>query len=570
MKDLKKLLPYVKPYTWVLVGVFALGLLMSLADTSIAMIVKPIFDEVFEKKNSDKQLMLALAVVGIIFVHGIARYFHLFMLKMVIEKITIKMRQDLQNKYMELRLSFHSDTNPGALLSKITNDVNSISDGLRRMADIAKEPITAIALIIWMLYLDAKLTLSILIAVPLIFRILRTFAKSARKYTHKQMESLEDVTHTFKETLDGLRVIQSFNLQNEMRTRLQKVSDVYLNLRSKVISREEAAGPITEWVGAITFAGVLYYSGGQIIKGATSLGDFMSFVAALAILQMPIKKLQEAFVRLQGAVVCTRRIFDILESASVIKEVPNPKPFPENWNEIHFKNVGFAYDSSQAVIKNINLKVKRGEVIALVGESGCGKSTLMNLLERFYDPTNGEILIGNINIQDLKVGDLRKHIALVTQDVFLFNDSIERNIQSGNFDKQSLPIEKAAELANASGFINKTEDQFQTLAGDRGTRLSGGEKQRISIARAIYKDAPILILDEATSALDSVSEQEVQQGLDQLMKGRTVFVIAHRLSTIANADRICVLKDGQIVEEGTHSTLMNGRGLYYQFHQIQH
>ncbi len=569
MSDLKKLLPYVKPYVGVLVIVFLLGLLMSLADTSIAMIVKPIFDEVFEKKQSDKQLVLSLAVVGIILFHGIARYFHLYMLKMVIEKITVRLRQDLQAKYMELRLSYHSDTNPGALLSKITNDVSSIADGLRRMADIAKEPITLLALVIWMCYLDVKLTLAILIAVPIIFKILRVFAKSARKYTSKQMVALEDVTHTFKETLDGLRVIQSFNLQNEMKTRLDKVSDLYLKLRSKVISREEAAGPITEFIGSITFAGVLFYSGGQIIKGASSLGDFMSYAAALAILQMPIKKIQEAFVRLQGAVVCTRRIFDILENTSTVPQKENPKSFPMDWNEIQFKNVSFSYDSAP-VIKNINLTVKRGEVIALVGESGCGKSTLMNLLERFYDPTGGQILIGNSNIQDLRVQDLRANIALVTQDVFLFNDTIERNIQSGNFDKETFDVRTAASLANANIFIDKTPEKFQTLAGDRGTRLSGGEKQRISIARAIYKDAPILILDEATSALDSVSEQEVQEGLDQLMKGRTVFVIAHRLSTIANADRICVLKDGQIVEEGTHSSLMDDRGLYFQFHQIQH
>lgn len=569
MNSYKKVLPYLKPYKWKLSLVLVLGLFMSATEASVAVATKMVFDQVFEKKNFLILPQICYGLIGIYFIHGIARYFHLFNLKLVSEKVAAQIRYNLQSKFMDLSTTFHSETNPGALLSKITNDVINIQDGFKRVADLIREPFTALALFSWVLYMDWKLTLFIIIAAPLIFRILQSLSKSAQKYSHLQMEALEDVTYSLKETLDGLRIIQSFNLQHEMRVRLKKVLDYFVSIRAKVISREESSGPITEFLGAVVIAGVIYYKAGHVINGTATSGDFMSYFAALALLQPPIKKLQDAVVRMQVTNVSIDRIFDLLDSSHTMKELANPQSFPTDFKSIEFKNVSFAYDNHKTILNNINLTIKKGEIIALVGESGCGKSTLVNLLERFYDVSAGEILIGGTNIQNISLYDLRQNIALVTQDVFLFNDTITKNIQAGNFERETIPVKQAAELANADSFIGKTQNCYETPAGDRGARLSGGEKQRISIARAIYKNAPILILDEATSALDSVSELEVQQGLDQLVKGRTVFVIAHRLSTISSAHRICVLKDGQIIEEGTHGSLLNLKGHYFNFHQLQ-
>ncbi|MEK7355333.1 MAG: ATP-binding cassette domain-containing protein, partial [Bdellovibrionota bacterium] len=295
---------------------------------------------------------------------------------------------------------------------------------------------------------------------------------------------------------------------------------------------------------------------------------FVSFLVAAGLLQAPIKKLQDAGVKIQQSVVVTERVFSILDSTSEVPQAKNPRPFPRDWKTITFKNVSFKY-GGELTLKNVNLTVKRGEIVALVGESGSGKSTLVNLLERFYDPTSGEILIDDVPLDQIDLRDLRHNVALVTQDVFLFRDTIERNIHAGDFGKKIDDVEKSAKLANAHSFISATPARYKSPVGERGSFLSGGEKQRVSIARAIFKDAPILILDEATSALDSVSEMEVQKGLQHLMEGRTAFVIAHRLSTVFNANRILVMKKGEIVEQGNHETLVASGGEYHRFFQLQ-
>jgi ATP-binding cassette subfamily B protein/subfamily B ATP-binding cassette protein MsbA len=356
-----------------------------------------------------------------------------------------------------------------------------------------------------------------------------------------------------------------------MERRLDVTLDKYLDHRSKIIAREEIAGPVSEFVGALIFAGISIYIADQIIGGQASIGTFLSFIAAVGQFSPPVKKLQDAYIRLQPTVAATQRLFAILEDESEVPQSKSLAPFPEKFSDIRFENVSFAYKkgSKASTLSNINLTVRRGEIVALVGESGSGKSTLVNLLERFFDPTVGRISVGGIPIDEIDLKELRRNIALVTQDVFLFNESIERNIRAGDLGRAGGSVEECARSANALEFIQNTESGFQTSAGDRGARLSGGERQRISIARALYKDAPILILDEATSALDSASEVEVQKGLDRLMRDRTVFVIAHRLSTVVNADRILVLKDGKIVEQGRHDELLDRRGPYYNFYQLQ-
>lgn len=570
MSDLKKLWVYIRPFKGSIFLVILMGLIMSGSIVATVPFVKMLFDDVFTQKNEDLKYIVPAAFVFLYFIHGTARYFHMYILKMAGERLIASIRLDLQQKFMRLNLTFHGkyEAGSGGLLSRILNDMVVVQWGLQLLADIVREPITVIGLLIGMFYLDWQLTASIMVIAPVIAWILKQLARSIRKYSHHQQTSMEDITSVLKETLDGVRVIQSFNLEKEMGKRLDSKLKDYLSHRSKIIAREEFAGPISEFIGSIVFGLICVYMADQIIGGQSSTGTFLSFIAALGQFQPPIKKLQDAYIRLQQTIAATNRLFEILEDTNEVPQSKSHKTFPKSFAEVRFDNVTFAYNE-RPTLKNINLTVKRGEVIALVGESGSGKSTLVNLLGRFFDPTNGKILIGDTPIDEIELKDLRKHIALVTQDVFLFNESIERNIQAGDFDRTGGSAQDSAKSANAYEFIMNTEKGFDTPAGDRGARLSGGERQRISIARALYKDAPILILDEATSALDSASEVEVQKGLDRLMKGRTVFVIAHRLSTVVNADRILVLKDGQIVEQGRHQDLLDKAGSYANFYRLQ-
>ncbi len=569
MEELKKLWPYIKPYKYGYLLVIALGLIMSGCHTLIAALIKPLFDEVFTNKNEDLKLVLSAGIVAIYFVHGIARFFHSTRIKMIVEYITANIRIDLQKKLIRLNLNYHAKNPPAVSLSKAFNDVGNVQYGLWKLADLVREPLAILLLLGWIIYLDWKLTMMIFIVIPIMMKFLKQIARSARKYSMFQQKELENVTTAYKESLDGMRIIQSYNLEKLTEKKLTSTINKYLDIRRIIVNREEISGPVTEMLGAITIAGVLYYKATMVIQGEGTTGDFMSYLTALAFIQKPIKNLQDAYVRVQNMVVATSRVFDVLKNPNEVPQAKSPKPFPKNFKDIEFKNVSFQYTEDTPLLKNINLKVKRGEVVALVGESGSGKSSLVNLLERFYDPLEGEILIDGVPIEEMDLTDLRRHVSLVTQDVFLFDDSVTENIKAGNTELETVSVIDAAKLANAYDFISKSEDQFDSKVGDRGTRFSGGEKQRISIARAIYKSAPILILDEATSALDSKSEQEVQKALEHLIQGKTVFVVAHRLSTIINADRIVVMREGRIVESGSHSELLAKKGTYYNFYQIQ-
>jgi subfamily B ATP-binding cassette protein MsbA len=569
MEDLKKLWPYIKPYRNGYILVILLGLFMSACDTGVAALIRPLFDEVFTKKNDALKLSLSLSIVAVYFFHGVARFFHTTKIKMIVEYITANIRMDLQKKLIRLNLNYHSLNSPAVSLSKAFNDVGNVQYGLWKLADLVKEPLSMVFLLGWVIYLDWKLTLMIFIVIPVMIKFLKQVARSARKYSHFQQKEFENVMTAYKESLDGVRIVQSYNLEKLTEKKLLSTITKYLDIRKIIVNREEIAGPVTEFLGAVTFAGVLYYKATQVIDGHGTTGDFMSYLAALAFIQKPIKNLQDAFVRFQNMLVAAVRVDEVLKDPNEVPQSPNPVPFPKAFESIQFKNVGFSYTKGLETLKNVNISIKKGEIVALVGESGSGKSTLMNLLERFYDPTHGQILVDNTPINEIDLTDLRRHIALVTQDVFLFDDSVADNIRSGNTEQESVSVEESAKLANAFDFISKGKDQFEGKAGDRGAKFSGGEKQRLSIARAIYKNAPVLILDEATSALDSKSELEVQKGLEQLMRGRTVFVIAHRLSTIIKADRIIVMRNGEVVETGNHSELLTKKGAYYNFYQLQ-
>jgi ATP-binding cassette subfamily B protein/subfamily B ATP-binding cassette protein MsbA len=489
---------------------------------------------------------------------------------MTAEKVAIHLRHRLQKKFMNLNLTFHNtfQAGSGGLMSRVLNDITIIQNGLRMFADFFREPVTFIGLLGYLFYLDWKLTASIFIILPIILFFHKTISKSIKKYSVKGQEDLEKITATVKESLDGVRIIQSFNLENVMSQRFEREANEYLFSRKRIHQNVELAGPVTEFITTALVLGLMTYMGLKITNGVATTGSLIAYIGVLLQLGPPVKKFQESYVRLHETNVAAGRAYSLLEDPNEVPQAKATKSFPVDWKTITYRNVSFSYGKDQ-ILKNVNLTIQRGEIVAFVGASGSGKSTIVNLLERFFDPTQGEILIDEVPIRDIDLKELRAHIALVTQDVFLFSDTIEKNIWAGNFDKSAMGVIDAAKSANAHGFITRTPDGYQNRVGDRGNLLSGGEKQRISIARAIFKDAPILILDEATSALDSQSEVEVQKGLDQLMQGRTAFVIAHRLSTVAKASKIIVMKSGEIIETGTHQSLLEQMGEYHSLHQLQ-
>lgn len=546
------------------------GIVMAIADTASANLIKLVFDGLqFGKLEQIKSTFSFIIVLA--FIKGIFRYVHLYNMNYTAELVSQGLRQKLQGKFMRLNLAFHNNyaAGSGGLISRILYDITLIQHGLRMFADFFREPVLFIGLMGTLFYLNWRLTLSILIILPFIIWFLRQLSKSIKKYSERGQEDLEVITGTIKESLDGVRIIQSFNLEDEMTKRFSRESENFLRSRKRIHSLVESSGPITEFVMTLVIFSIMLYMTIEISEGRATYGDFMGYIAALLMLSAPVKKLQESYVRIQETGVAARRVFSLLDENSEVPTNRNWRAFPENWKSIRFENVSFSYGETQ-VLKNVNIEIKRGQMVAFVGMSGSGKSTLVNLLERFFDPTEGQILIDDVPIQDMPLKELRSKVALVSQDVFLFSDTVERNIWAGDFSKAEEGISKAAIRANADNFIKRTGLGYKSRVGDKGNLFSGGEKQRLSIARAFFKDAPILVLDEATSALDSQSEIEVQRGLDELMEGRTALVIAHRLSTISRADVIYVMKAGEIVESGTHNDLLQMQSEYSKLHRLQH
>lgn len=568
-KTLRRLLSELKYYRKLVVIMAIAGVVMSLAQWQLAVHLKDLFDSL-ETKNTSEISRVPKLILAISLFMVIGRYIHLASMNYLADVITMKIRHKLQWKFMTLSQSFHLQYQGGSggLISRILSDVVSIQHGMRLIADIFTQPLALFLLLGTLFYRDAQLTFLILIVLPPLLWFLRQIARSLRKYGHGSQQILEKVAGIVKESLDGMRVIQSFGLESEMNRRFDVAAKEYLETRKRIHLRSELTSPVTEFIATAVIMVIFTYIGKEISQERATFGDFASYLGALMMLQSPIKKFQEAFVKVQETVVSLERVYSIVDDTSYVDETTSEEAFPEEWNEITYQQVEFSYQN-QPVLKDINLSIQRGEIVAIVGESGGGKSTLVNLLQRFFDPTSGAIFIDNKDIRRINLKELRRNIGLVNQDVFLFSESVSRNIQAGDFSRNEGDVEVVAKMANAHDFITKMPEAYQSSVGDRGGFLSGGERQRVSIARALFKNAPILVLDEATSALDSASEVEVQKGLDLLMQGKTTIVIAHRLSTVLHAHKIIVLKEGRLVEMGTHDELIKKNGEYSRFLHLQ-
>lgn len=573
-----QLWPEIKKHKHVLIFVTLVGAIESGLKGLIPKLISMLVDEAWKPNTPHTEWIwqIPLGIITMWILSSGLRYLAGYRMKMVTEQVTMSLRKSLMNKYLKLNLGFlHSfQSGGGGLISRMISDISIIKDGVQKIADLVSDPFMLIFAFAYLVYLDWKLTIFIAVVLPLVTGVSRRLARSLRKYSHQNQETMEGLAKTLKESLDGSRIVQSFNLEAEMQYRFQTQADDFLASRKKIIMREEAAGPLAESLVAIAMFGILVYIGHQAVGGIMTPGKFTAFLAAITFLQDAAKKVQSGYIKLQTAVSALERFKSIVESGREVSIPTSPRPFPTDFKVIEYRNVSFSY-GNDVVLRNISLKINRGEVVALVGASGSGKSTFVNLLERFYDPSSGGIYVDGVNINEMDLQDLRKNISLVSQDVFLFADTIEKNISFGQRtegaldSKQQDDIKQAARAANAHNFILKSADGYATRVGDHGAGLSGGEKQRVSIARAIYKNAPVLILDEATSSLDTESEQEVQKGLDQLMQGRTTFVIAHRLSTVVRATRILVFKKGEIVEQGSHQDLLQTKNEYFRLYTLQ-
>ncbi len=568
-KELKRIVYDLGEFKGRLIVVALSGIAMALCVVFVARQTKYILDAM--QFNDTAMLeQAAWTTIGLYFLLGIFRYIHIFTMNMTSELVVQKRREMLQQKLMKLSWTFHGSyqMGSGGLISRVMSDVSVLQNGLRLVADLFREPVILIGLLVILFRVNWQLTLSTLILLPILVLFLKWISKTIKKFSILGQKELERVTSTLKETLDGIKVIHSFNLEKIMAEKFKLLGFEHLKSRKMVHSRVELSGPVTEFIAASVIMGIAIYIAHQITIGQATFGDFGSYLASLLMMGQPIRKIQESFVRIQETQVSAQRIFEILDDESEVLESANPVLFPKNFSAIEYKNVSFGYKSQQ-VVQNFNIKINKGETVAFVGASGSGKSTVINLISRFYDVSSGEILIGGLPIKNIGLSDLRNHIAVVSQDVYLFNDTIRANLAFGLSDASDEQIRIAARAAHAEDFILGTENGYNTVIGERGGLLSGGEKQRLSIARAFLKNAPILVLDEATSALDSTSEQAVQKGLDQLMKGRTVLLVAHRLSTVSKADRIIVMSDGKIVESGTHQELMTQNGTYSGLWSLQ-
>ena len=565
----KRLLTYLKPYKarlgW---SVFFMGL-TSVLISAQAYLVKPVLDKVILAKNMDLGLYLPPALVLVTILKGGAAYARDYMMGWVGQRIVNDIRDQLYTHVESLSFSYFTRTPTGVIISRIVNDVNLVQGALTKApSSLVQGIFTMVALTGYILYLNWRLAVFSIIVLPLAGFALSKFSKRFRTASTQMQEQIGVLTTHLHETIGGIRIVKAFGREEYESKRFAGKNKNLFNSLMRAIKTGAISHPVMEVISILGTSLVILFGLYYITSGAMTVGDFFSFMAALVFFYRPLRDLNGVNNTVQDGIAAAQRIFEVLDTQPEIKNRQGALSVSRDFRTIEFRNLTFKYED-EMVLKDIDLTVKSGETIAIVGKSGGGKTTFVNLIPRFYDVTGGSILIDGKDIRDLSIESLRSLTAIVTQQTFLFNDSVKDNIAYGDTGKQFEDIVRAARSAYAEDFIRVLPLGYDTIIGESGVKLSGGQRQRIAIARALLKNAPILILDEATSSLDTQSEREVQNALDTLMKGRTSFVIAHRLSTIMNADRIIVLKDGRIVEQGRHDNLLARGGEYKNLYERQ-
>lgn len=561
----QKLLPYIMPHKTKAIGAVLLSFALAAIGGLQVSLVKPLFDKgLSPESTTEDAYILAAKLLALGLLNFPCRFLHFYWLRYIMDQATCAVREEIFSKLMRLPTSFFGKSKQGDLISHILNDTNIFAQGFKGAIDLIREPLKATVYLGMAFWADWQLTIVIFVLAPFLIAIFSVTGKKVKNNQGVVQSEAGELTHAIAEGISANKITKAFNLQKFVFGRFSSTQTKFFNAIMKTTFVEEMAHPFVEVVGASAFAGVIVFAHHRIQSGATTIGEFVSFIAALALFMDPIRKFSQANVKLSQAKAASDRIYKLLDTPEEI-DVGQIKQADFN-DRIEVKDLSFSYGEGD-VLQKFNFEVRKGEKVALVGLSGSGKSTLINLLLGLYPYTRGDVFLDGHRLQEYKLETLRSFFGLVSQDIFLFNDTIKNNLCLGK-DFTDDKINEALEVAYCHEFINKLPDGIETLVGDRGTRLSGGQQQRITIARAYLQESPILLFDEATSALDNESEKVVQKALENLAGHKTVIAVAHRLSTIQDYDRIYVLHDGELVEKGNHAELIKRGGEYAKLYEL--
>ena len=562
---------YFRPYKIILILAVICTALISLSSLMVPWLTgKGLIDKVIGEKNIPLLNLVALGFIGLVVVKGVFSYLQTYLTSFIGYKIVMDMRNQIFQHLQRLSLSFYKRRRAGEIMSRLISDTNVLQNALvENIMRLILNILLVIGVLIFIFYIHWRLSLLTLFTLPLLIFTLGKLGSRIKKFSNLVQMKIADISSIIQETIGGIEVIKSFATEKQEVERFQtyNVQNFHLNMkRTRLVA---ILPPLMEILTTVGLSAILWYGGLEVINGNLTIGELVAFLGYVALAVNPLNKIGKNYSRYQQALASAERMFEILDTEPEIKESPKAIEMPRINGYIRFRNVSFSYDDKELVLKDIDLDLRPGEKIALVGRSGVGKTTLVSLIPRFYDPTSGSITIDGHNIRDVKLMSLRRQIGIVSQETFLFNGTIKDNIAYGKMKATDEEIVDAAKKANAHNFIMSLEKGYDTPVGERGVKLSGGQRQRIAIARAILRDPRILILDEATSAVDAESEALIQDALEKLMKDRTTIIIAHRLSTILRADKIIVLDERKIEEIGSHQELLAKNGLYARLYKSQ-
>lgn len=569
MDTYKRLLVFVKPY-WTRIAIAVVCMiLLSGINALIAYMVKPAIDEIFLKKDSTMLAVIPFALILAFLLKGSFDYGQEYLMGYVGNRVVTDIRDALYRHTQHLSLAFFHKITTGMLMSRIANDIGvlqrSVSDSI---AKVMMNCFLIIGLTGVAFYQNWRLACVCFLILPWVMIPITRFGKKSKRYSRRSQEKIGHISTFLTETISGNRIVKAFCMENYENARFADENNRLFRIKIKTLKVSALSSPVIQSVGGLMAAATIYYGGSGVISGDITTGQFFSFIAALGMLYKPVQSMNKVNQQIQEGMAAAVRVFAIFDTVPDIADAPGATPMPLIQEALEFRAVSFRYEE-KPVLRDVSFRVNAGKTVAIVGPSGAGKTTIANLILRFYDVVSGGVFIDGVDIRERTIKSVRDQMAIVTQDTILFNDTVLNNIAYGSRDKSEQQIIAAARAAFAHDFIEHLPQGYQTIIGEQGARLSGGQRQKIAIARAILKGAPILILDEATSSLDSRSEKELQKALENLMQGKTTIMIAHRLSTVRNADRIIVMSDGTIAEEGSHEELLQHKGIYYSMYTIQ-
>lgn len=566
----RRLLSYVLPHWSVFMFALVGMVVYAATQPAFAALMKPLLDGSFVARDTRTIEIVPLLVVSLFVLRGGAGFLSTYFISWVGRRVIKQLRTEVFGHLLHLPASYYDASSAGMLVSKLTYNIEQVAESTTNAITVLiRDSLTVIGLVGWMFYLNFRLSLIILVVAPLIAVLVRYVSSRFRRYSSHIQDSMGDVTRVAEEVIGGHRVVKIFGGQDYETRQFEVVNERNRHLNMKLVAVNAGSSPIIQLIAGFGIAGIIYVATSGTLLHAISVGSFVSFLSAMLLVMAPLKHLTDVNAPLQKGIAAGESIFNLLDEA--VESAAGGVTVERVRGHIRFDDVAFAYSKLKGdVLDGVNFEVSAGQTVAIVGRSGSGKTTVVSLLPRFYDVDSGRILVDGRDVRDYDLRTLREQIALVSQDVVLFNDTIERNIAYGSLTVRARKdVEAAASAAHAMEFISALPEGFDTIVGDRGVLLSGGQRQRIAIARALLKDAPILILDEATSALDTESERNIQAALEALMRNRTTLVIAHRLSTVEKADRILVLDQGRVVESGTHSELLEKGAHYANLYSMQ-